>query len=271
MSTEHSPFIIQAPKADKIPILISVPHSGTDIPSEVKSTYLETQLNKLDDTDWFVHDLYDFASELGITIIRAKYSRWLIDLNRNPDSEPLYKDGRLITGLCSTTDFLGNPIYKAAENPTVHEINRRLNTYYWPYYNQITSILESFKAEFGQALLWDAHSIRHQVPSIQKEVFPDLILGNNDETTAASHFIQSVVQVLSQQKKFQFSHNSPFKGGHITRYFGKPEQKIHALQLEMNKILYMDDAEMKYDSHRANEVKALLKEIFIELKKVITK
>ena len=264
------PFHIIEPKGPKVPIIISVPHSGTDFPDEVKNDYLESQLNVLDDTDWNVEDVYDFASELGITVIHAKYSRWVIDLNRDPESKPLYNDGRIITGLCSYTDFFGKPIYKAAQDPTQAEVERRLKQYYWTYYQKVQALLDERKAEFGKVLLWDAHSIRHLVPSIQKDPFPDMILGNNDHKTADSKIIETAINTL-RKGPFTVNHNSPFKGGHITRYFGKPEENQHALQLEMNKILYMNDEELKYDPVRASVVKTVLKPVFQELISLIMK
>jgi len=255
------PYYIIEPKAKKVPIIISVPHCGTQIPEDLKDNYVEDQLLSLDDTDWFVHDLYNFASELGITIIHAKYHRWLIDLNRDIEQKPLYNDGRLITGLCSITDFLGNDIYKEDKQPNQQEINRRLDTYFWPYYNKIEGLLAERLAEFDEVLLWDAHSIRKHVETIQKEDFPDMILGNNDEKTARKNLIEIALAKL-RSGKFEISHNSPFKGGHITRYFGKPDKNVNALQLEMNKILYMDDSETKFDKSRAQEVSELLKPVF---------
>lgn len=260
----NQPFFITEPTAKKVPIIISVPHSGTHFPSEIGGDYVEDQKAVLDDTDWFVHDVYDFAAAMGITVIRAKYSRWAIDLNRDPESKPLYNDGRIITGLCSVTDFFGAPIYKAGKEPDENEVKRRLNTYYWPYYEKVQSLLEERKSEFGKVLLWDAHSIRHLVPSIQKEVFPDMILGNNDHKTASKELIETAFGKLTEGQ-YGINHNTPFKGGHITRYFGKPDQNQHALQLEMNKILYMDDAELNYHPERAIEVKSVLKPVFESL------
>ena len=260
----NEPFYISEPKGKKVPIIISVPHSGTEFPKEIEDDYLPSQKKVLDDTDWFVHDVYDFASELGITVIRAKYSRWAIDLNRDPESKPLYNDGRIITGLCSYTDFFGKPIYKAAQDPTQAEIERRVEKYYWPYYAKVQALLDERKKEFGKVLLWDAHSIRHIVPSIQKDPFPDMILGNNELKTASAAIIETAFNTL-KEGPYQINHNAPFKGGHITRYFGKPSQNQHALQLEMNKILYMNDEEMKYHPERANQVKAVLKPVFKKL------
>jgi N-formylglutamate deformylase len=264
------PFYIIEPKGPKVPIIISVPHCGLEIADEVKGTYLESQLKSLDDADWFVHDLYNFASEMGVTIIHAKYHRWLIDLNRDVKSLPLYNDGRLITGLCSTTDFFGRPIYKADQEPTQKEIGRRLDTYFWPYYKKVDTLLAEVKAEFGHALLWDAHSIRKNVSTIQKADFPDMILGNDDQTTATQPIIDVAFNSL-KEGGFQVNHNTPFKGGHITRYFGKPDNGINALQLEMNKILYMDDSETKFDESRANAMREVLKPVFEKLIEEMTK
>ena len=258
------PFYIIEPIEPVVPIILSIPHCGVEFPNEIKDTYLEGQLKKLDDTDWFLQDLYSFASEMGITIIHAKYHRWVIDLNRDIKSKPLYTDGRLITGLCPTTDFKGNLIYKAAQEPTQAEIKRRLEVYYWPYYNKIQALLDERKQQFGEVLLWDGHSIRKNVPTIQKEDFPEMILGNNDRKTASDTLIDVALKSL-KKGPYQVSHNYPFKGGHITRYFGSKISKVNALQLEMNKILYMDDKEIKYDKKRAKKVISVLKNVFEDL------
>ncbi len=261
----EDPFIIIEPKGEKQPFILSVPHCGIEFPEELQADYKPELMSAPDDTDWFVHELYNFASELGITIIHAKYSRWVIDLNRDPQSAPLYNDGRIITGLTTTTDFFGNDIYVSKEVvPDEKEINRRLEKYYWPYYKKIESLLADRKQTFGKALLWDAHSIRHFVPTIRKEVFPDMILGDNDEKTADPKLIQTALSCLKEEE-YGISHNSPFKGGHITRYFGNPTENIHALQLEMNKILYMDDEEKAFHPKRASNVQALLKNTFSSL------
>ena len=259
------PFHIIEPEKPLVPFILSVPHCGTDFPKELHKCYKGDKMRAPDDTDWFVHNLYNFASELGITIIYAKYSRWVIDLNRDPESAPLYNDGRIITGLTPNTDFFGDPIYNSPEDePDQAEVDRRLNEYYWPYYAIVQELLDARKEQFGKALLWDAHSIRHYVPTIRSEVFPDMILGNNDEKTAHPSLIKTAFEGL-KAGEYGVNHNTPFKGGHITRYFGKPENNIHALQLEMNKILYMDDTEKEFSEDRSNNVRAILKPTFEQL------
>jgi N-formylglutamate deformylase len=264
------PYHIIEPQKPLVPFILSVPHCGTEFPEELSGSYVPDKMQAPDDTDWYVHELYRFASDLGITIIHARYSRWVIDLNRDPQSAPLYDDGRIITGLTPTTDFFGEAIYKAPENePDSAEVQRRLDKYYWPYYKKVQELLDERRSAFGKVLLWDAHSIRHFVPTIRKELFPDMILGDNDEKTANQKLIDTALKGL-QAGQYGVNHNNPFKGGHITRYFGNPEKETHALQLEMNKILYMDDTETSFNEERAKSVRSFLQPTFEALIKELT-
>lgn len=251
------PFRIIEPTSKRVPILVSSPHSGTAFPEEIKANYNQKAIAAPDDTDWFIDKLYDFAPAMGITMIAAKYSRWVIDLNRDPESNPLYDDGRVITDLCPTISFMEEPIYKEDQLPDRKEIDRRLEQYYWPYYFKIQTLLNGLKKEFGQVLLWDAHSIRQYVPTIRKEVFPDMILGDNDEKSARHDLIQTSLEKLTESR-LKVNHNNPFKGGHITRYFGKPNHNQHALQLEMTKINYMNNDELQYNEERASIIRSIL-------------
>ena len=250
---------------------MSVPHSGTEFPVELQPHYCPELAAQPDDTDWFVHDLYSFTSDLGITTIHARYSRWVIDLNRDSENKALYNDGRIITGLTPSTDFFGNEIYSDGKFvPDGEETERRLEIYYQPYYRKIESLLNERVDEFGQALLWDAHSIRRFVPTINPEPFPDLILGDNDEKSADKEIIDIALNGL-KSSKYQVNHNLPFKGGQITRFFGRPEMKIHALQLEMAKTLYMDDDELNFNEQRANRIRKVLRPVFENLIAYLTK
>jgi N-formylglutamate deformylase len=204
-------------------------------------------------------------------MIHARYSRWVIDLNRTPGSVPLYNDGRIITELVPKTDFLGGELYTDKKFlPDDAEIERRKANYYQPYYQKIESLLAERVAEFGQVLLWDAHSIRRFVPTIQREPFPDMILGDNDEKSASKEIIEIALNGL-REGKFGVNHNSPFKGGNITRHFGKPEKRVHALQLEMAKTNYMETDELTFNESRAGEVRNVLRPVFENLIEYLTK
>lgn len=265
MKSENQPYYLIEPKGKKVPFILSIPHRGTEFPSNLLPVYVPELVEVLDDTDWCLDKLYDFAPDLGITMIYAKYSRWVIDLNREPDSKPLYDDGRLITELCPTTDFLGNEIYAKKElEPDDAEKKRRLDDYFYPYHFRIDDLLDEMKREFGKAIFWDAHSIRREVKSIQKDPFPDFILGNNDRKTASDSIIQTALSSL-KKSDWRINHNTPFKGGFLTRSKGNPNENIHALQLEMSKDLYMSNNELDYDVKKAESVKILLKSTFENL------
>ena len=121
------PYKIIAPTSKQVPILVSVPHCGTFFPEEIRQEYKAELIHTPDDTDWFVDQLYDFAPSMGMTMITAVNNRWVIDLNRDQDSKPLYSDGRIITALCPTTTFLGEPLYKDERAEVKkEEVNRRL-------------------------------------------------------------------------------------------------------------------------------------------------
>ncbi len=254
-----SAFHVQLPQGPRVPLLLSIPHCGTMIPQDLRDQYKPDFIHKPDDTDWFVDQLYDFAPSLGITTISAVYSRWVIDLNRDPENKPLYSDGRIITSLCPSTNFLGEALY-LDERPSVHEAEtqRRLQLYYWPYHEKLDALLDDLKSEFGKVLLWECHSIRQRVPTISSEKLPDLILGDVDGESASPAIIETAYNCL-KESSYSLSHNFPFKGGYITRKYGLPLKNQQAIQLEMTKINYMDDTETSFHPNKAEQMKALLK------------
>lgn len=248
---------------------MSVPHCGTTLPEEIRDEYDPRLIQAPDDTDWFVDKLYGFAPALGITMITAEFSRWVIDLNRTPDSMPLYSDGRIITELCPTTTFLGQPLYNDQRKKVdAAEVERRKKRYFFPYHQKVNQLMGELKSEFGTVLLWDCHSIRQVVPTIRNEKFPDLILGSADGKSAAGPLIAEALDGLSRAG-YTLQHNDPFKGGYITRTYGIPSSGQHALQLEMSKINYMDDTETRYDPTRAAQMAELLYNTLARLSKLL--
>ncbi|MBA4053567.1 MAG: N-formylglutamate deformylase [Marivirga sp.] len=258
-------FKICLPEGSRVPLLLSVPHCGTHFPEDLIDQYQPNQVQSPDDTDWFVDRLYDFAPSMGITMITATYSRWVIDLNRDPANKPLYSDGRIITGLCPVTNFLGESLYRDHRQQVVaSDVDLRKEKYYDPYHQKLTDLLKDLKKEFGKVLLWDCHSIRQYVKTIYNENIPDLILGDVDGVSASPQIIELAFNGL-KSSPYSVSHNFPFKGGFITRHYGKPLESQQVLQLEMTKINYMDDTETQYDTDRAEKMRALLQKVFSSL------
>lgn len=258
-------FRVHEPTNTGVPILLSVPHCGTAFPEELIAEYDPKLIESPDDTDWFVDQLYDFAPSRGITMISANWSRWVIDLNRDPDDKPLYADGRIITGLCPVTDFLGEALYvDRRQLVSAAETTRRRELYYWPYHHKLLALAESLKATFGKVLIWDCHSIRQTVTTIYNQKFPDLILGDADQQSASPVLSQISLASL-RSSAYDVRHNFLFKGGYITRAYGMPNRGQHALQLEMSKINYMDDDEQRYAPDRASKMRLLLQDTLEKL------
>ena len=259
------PFKITYERTSQVPIIISVPHCGTAFPKDIAGEFRQDLIAQPDDTDWFVDQLYDFAPDMGIRMISATISRWVIDLNRDPQSKPLYTDGRLITGLCPVKSFKDESLYiDARESVHPDEVMRRVEEFYSPYHQALQTMLQEGLEKFGKILLWDCHSIRRTVPTIHPDPFPDLILGDNDGSSAGE-FLSELVSKNLITSGYSFENNFLFKGGYITRTYGNPDEHQHALQLEMVKRNYMDDSETEYDATRAEKMRDHLKRVFEKL------
>lgn len=259
----EDPYYVVPPKVEALPILISSPHSGTEIPSDIAARLRPSIVEAPEDTDWFIHQLYAFAPDIGITLLHARYSRYVIDLNRDPESRPLYEDARKESGLVPTQTFLGEPLYRDAL-PDAVEIQKRLHTYYLPYHEKVAELLGEMQSRHKHVLLFDAHSIRRRVATIRSEPFSDLILGDQNGRTADPALIKTALSAL-RTGSFNVAHNEPFKGGYLTRHFGKPTGGVHALQLEMAQDLYMDGGKVTFEHTKAEQVRTVLKNCLLNL------
>jgi N-formylglutamate deformylase len=245
-----------------------VPHCGVEFPEEVASAIRPRFVKNPEDTDWLVHELYDFAPELGVTVIHARYSRYVVDLNRDPSNRALYGDGRLETEVMPTRTFAGEPLYEGGA-PTEGERSRRIAEYYDPYHARVDSLLAELKAKFGAALLYDAHSIRRLVPTIRPAPFSDMILGDQKGRTADPSLIETALAALQRGGLFAVAHNEPFQGGYLTRSFGRPERGIHALQVEMSQDVYLNDR-MALDSKKTGPLREILRGALEALARSVT-
>ena len=220
------------------PLLVSMPHSGESLgPYTGRMT---GAAHKLTDTDWHLPKLYQFLAEMDVTVIAANHSRYVIDLNRDPSGKSLYP-GQNVTELCPTTTFPEEQIYLDGEKPSDEECAERVETYWKPYHNQIETELARLKAKYGYALLWDAHSIASEVPRFFKGKLPDFNLGTNSGESCDVRLGDELLKVAEQFKNYTAVLNGRFKGGFITRKYGQPEEGIHAVQLELSQITYMEE------------------------------
>lgn len=246
------------------PLLLSMPHCGTAIPPAIAGGMIEPSLATVD-TDWHVEKLYDFACELGVSIIQPHISRYVIDLNRPPDNAELYP-GAAGTDLCPTCSFSGEPIYQQSREPNCDEIADRMERYWQPYHRKLQSELARLKQQYGVAVLFDAHSICSLVPRLFQGRLPDLNIGTAEGSSCTPTMLAVVESVLSAQDNYSCVTNQRFKGGYITRAYGKPAEDVHAIQLELAQRTYMcEGAPFEFLSNRAEKIQPLLKQLLQSL------
>ena len=243
------------------PLVVSMPHSGLEL-SEGLAARLSEGGAGLPDTDWHIPQLYDFLDGFDASIICAKYSRYVIDLNRNPTGASLYP-GQATTELVPTTLFDGSPIYRDGQAPDAEEIEARRTAFYDPYHKALTELLTETRARHGYAVLWDAHSIASHVPRLFEGKLPDLNLGTNSGESC-DRLIErwATKAMMDEDSPFDSIVNGRFKGGWITRAYGRPNQNIHALQMEIAQSAYMAEAApWTFDEEKAAVLRAALKDI----------
>jgi N-formylglutamate deformylase len=248
--------------AGAAPLVISVPHAGTHIPDDIAAE-LTPAGRALIDTDWHVDRLYDFAKNLDVTLIVATHSRTVVDLNRGPTGERLYP-GQAETGICPTETFAGLPLYDR-DPPGNEALAHRVATYWQPYHDALQAALQRVHALHGTARLLDAHSIRGQVPRLFAGALPDLNFGTNNGAACAPALARRAVAATADQG---FSHvlNGRFRGGYITRHYGRPADGIDAIQLELAQRTYMNEAAPgPYDPAHAAALVAVLRRLVTEL------
>lgn len=221
------------------PLVVSVPHAGEHVPAPILARLTDAAAD-LPDTDWHVARLYDFAVALGASVLVAHHSRYVVDLNRDPEGKALYA-GQDETGIVPTTTFDRAPIYRAGHEPDELEIEARIAAHWRPYHERLAAEIERVRAAHGVCVLLDAHSIRSQVPRFFEGTLPDLNLGTRDGTSADPALIRAAMDVLAQAPGFSSVCDGRFRGGYITRHHGRPADGVHALQLEMAQRVYMEE------------------------------
>ncbi|HDY86084.1 hypothetical protein LCGC14_0611740 [marine sediment metagenome] len=240
-------------------LIVSMPHVGTQLP-EWLIPRLTTQALKLPDTDWYLEELYDFLQDLDVTVIVANYSRYVVDLNRSTDDKSLYP-GSNVTGLCPTDTFSSELIYQQEKSLITTEIKDRLQGFWHPYHDALTAEINRVQSLHGEVILWDAHSIRSEVPRFFAGELPHLNLGTADGTTCQQALLDKVIDVIKSNANYSWVANGRFKGGFITRHYGQPSMGINTLQLEIAMRCYMDEENLhpSFDNDKAQSLKSLLK------------
>ena len=242
------------------PLLVSVPHAGRELPPALSNRMVPRAL-EVEDTDWHVEKLYNFVKDLGASFLVPRFSRYLVDLNRPPEDLPMYA-GANNTSICPTTFFNGDPLYVLDQIPDRLEVNEKIKNYWQPYHDSIAAELTRLRALHGYAILFDGHSIRREVPWLFEGSLPDLNLGTVNGLSCESSLRECCVDVLNRQTQFSHVTDGRFKGGYITRHYGRPTEGWHAVQMEMSWSSYLEESNPKqWDPFRAEPARVVLQSL----------
>ena len=243
-----------------LPLLISIPHAGTFVPEPIAQRFTLAG-SHLADTDWHVDKLYEFAREIGASVLTANYSRYVVDLNRSPDSASLYV-GNQTSPVCPTHTFSDEPIYAPGREVSATEIDVRIDQYWRPYHERLAAELQSMRERHGYALLWDAHSIASEVPSLFEGVLPEFNFGTRDDASCPRAVAEQLLNLVTSDGKLGAVLNGRFKGGYITLKYGRPSERIYAVQLELSRRVYMDEAAgTGWEPQRAQSATSLISQL----------
>lgn len=238
------------------PLLISMPHPGTLLPREL-GNLMTADAQTLPDTDWHIPRLYEFAAELGASILSARYSRFTIDLNRPENDAALYQTAT--TGLYPDILFDGTSIFKPGfiRNDTLKSAAKE--QIWRPYHGKLMAELNRLKGDHGYALLLDAHSIRGEVPRLFDGPLPDFNIGTNDGASCDPALTARLAEICDAPG-YRYVVNGRFKGGHITRHYGQPRRGVQAVQLELAQRTYMNETPpFAYRPDLAEKVQPILR------------
>ena len=216
------------------PVILGLPHAGTDVPPKIWAKLNDTG-RALADTDWHVDRLYDGLLP-GATTVRANVHRYVIDANRDPSGASLYP-GQNTTTLVPLTDFDGRPIW--TEPPNDADIADRQERFHAPYHAALTAEMARVRDLHGVAILYDCHSIRSPIPFLFEGTLPDLNIGTNGGMTCAPEIETATDEICQRADGYSTVLNGRFKGGWTTRHYGRPSEGYHAIQMELAQSTYL--------------------------------
>lgn len=249
---------VKRPFKQALPLVVSSPHSGRNYPQKFVDASDLTPLRLRSSEDSFVDEIFDSAPTLGAPFIKALFPRAFLDVNRQPfeldpsmfsDILPNFvttQNNRISAGLGTIARVVSNGEKIYRDKLTFIEAETRINNFYWPYHQTLKTLIDDTKNEFGYCILLDCHSMPSGTNRYKNSCrssngrLGDIVLGDCYGTSCQRDIINSAIDILSGYG-FSVRRNIPYAGGFITRNYGKPREGVHAIQIELNRSLYMDE------------------------------
>jgi N-formylglutamate amidohydrolase len=257
--SEAAAYEVLQPLEQQLPLVVASPHSGRDYPKSFLSASKLDSLGLRRSEDSFVDELFAAAPELGAPLIHALFPRAYVDPNREPfeldpamfdDDLPAYantRSPRVAAGLGTIARVVasGAEIYRG--KLSFAEALGRIHDCYWPYHTALRDLVQQTRDAFGCCLLLDCHSM----PSVggpmdldRRSHRVDIVLGDCHGTSCAEAAIAAAEDLLGDLG-YSVTRNTPYSGGFVTRHYGRPSEGVHAMQIELNRALYMDEEQIE--------------------------
>lgn len=266
------PFELTLPVSQARPLLVEIPHAGLALPDAVRSELVAHEDAALRDADIYVDKLYANAAKLGAALLVAKISRYVVDLNRAKDdvdavtvSDHPTPVGAQPRGVVWRTTTDGRPIL--ARPLTYQQLLSRFERYYIPYHEALRSTLEALRASFGYAIVLAGHSMpslgrsMHSDPGARRA---DVVPGTCGRTSADRRIID-LVDAHFRAAGLSVRHDDPYKGGFTTSHYGRPKERWHAIQIELNRALYVDEQSCQIKRAEFDRLQRVLDELVEKL------
>jgi N-formylglutamate amidohydrolase len=248
-------FQIDAPGVQTAPVVFNSPHSGNVYSSEFQASSRLDLQNLRRSEDCFVDELFETASALGAPLMKADFPRAWLDLNREPyELDPnMFRGqlpGHINAGSARVAGGLGTIPRIVSEGENIYagklawaDAEDRISNYYMPYHEALRTLMASTYRRFQTAILIDCHSMP-SVAGLSGSGRPDVVLGDRHGTSCAPWITQQLEEQL-RAHGLKVSRNRPYAGGFITQKYGRPHEGVHAIQIEINRSLYMNEATLK--------------------------
>jgi N-formylglutamate amidohydrolase len=246
------PFEVVLPSAHRLPLVLNSPHSGNCYPQTFLASSRLDKASIRRSEDFCVDELMAETVGLGAPLLKANFPRAWLDVNREPyELDPKMFDGalppyanvrsvRVAGGLGTIARIVSESEEIYAAPLPVDEALVRIEQVYKPYHRTLSELIAATHADFGVVLLLDCHSMPSTVRSTSTRHRPDIVLGDRFGTSAAAELTDIAAEILIRQG-YAVSRNKPYAGGYITEHYGQPARRIHAMQVEINRSLYMDE------------------------------